>query len=212
MKNKQGIKNAIIPALLLQLCSGTCYCFSIYRTEISQILNCSDGMAGWLFMAVIFFLGLFAAFSGRYVEKDVHKSSLLATLLLPTGMFIITIALTLKSYIIAMIGFCIFGSGVGLSYVCPVKTLALWYQNNKGLATSISIASFGLSKSLFSPIMEWLQNLVGTSNMFLILGVLFLLIMYVGHLLLAKPDNWIEFSQSHRIKIKDIINRLCELY
>ena len=205
MKNKNGIKNAIVPALLLQLCSGTCYCFSIYRTEISEILSCSDGMTGWLFTAVIFFLGLFAAFSGKHVEKNVYRSSLLASVLLPVGMFIITASLLLKNYIIAMIGFCVMGAGVGLSYICPVKTLALWYQNNKGLATSISIASFGLSKTLFSPIMLWLQKTIGTIEMFFVLGIIFFIIMYIGHLLLAKPDNWIEIASQNGIKTKQIV-------
>ena len=205
MQHKNGIKNAIIPALLLQLCSGTCYCFSIYRTEISEILSCGNGAIGWLFTTVIFFLGLFAAFSGKMVEKNVHTSSLLASILLPVGMIVVAIALSLQSYIIAMIGFCIMGSGVGLSYICPVKTLAIWYRNNKGLATSISIASFGLSKTLFSPIMEWLQNTVGTINMFWILAFVFFIAMYIGHLLLAKPIDWVEKSKKENVNLKSII-------
>ena len=205
MQHQNGIKNAIIPALLLQLCSGTCYCFSIYRTEISEILNCSNGAIGWLFTVVIFFLGLFAAFSGKMVEKNVHRSSLLASILLPVGMIIVAMALSLQSYIIAMIGFCIMGSGVGLSYICPVKTLAIWYRNNKGLATSISIASFGLSKTLFSPIMEWLQNTVGTISMFWILAFVFFVAMYIGHLLLSKPIDWVEESKKEKVELKTIV-------
>ena len=38
----------------------------------------------------------------------------------------------------------IMGIGLGTGYLSPVKTLMLWFDKQKGLATGISIMGFGL--------------------------------------------------------------------
>ena len=97
----------------------------------------------------------------------------------------------------ALIGIYIFygalmGTGLGIGYLTPVKTLMLWFKENKGLATGISIMGFGLAKAIASPIMIKLQNSVGIVKMFIILGIIYCGVMYLGHILLQKPKAWIE--------------------
>ncbi len=84
------------------------------------------------------------------------------------------------------------GIGLGTAYLSPVKTLMLWFKDQKGLATGLSIAGFGLAKAIASPIMEKLQNSVGIVNMFYILAAVYFVMMFIGHLLLAKPAGWVE--------------------
>ena len=84
------------------------------------------------------------------------------------------------------------GIGLGIGYLSPVKTLMLWFKDNKGLATGISIMGFGLAKAIATPIMEVLQNNFGITAMFLILGAVYFVMMFLGHLLLKKPADWVE--------------------
>lgn len=42
-----------------------------------------------------------------------------------------------------------------LMYLTPVKSLMLWFADNKGLATGIAVAGFGLAKAIASPVMHW---------------------------------------------------------
>lgn len=42
-----------------------------------------------------------------------------------------------------------------LMYLTPVKNLMLWFADNKGLATGIAVAGFGLAKAIASPVMHW---------------------------------------------------------
>ena len=84
------------------------------------------------------------------------------------------------------------GIGLGIGYLTPVKTLMLWFKDNKGLATGISIMGFGLAKAIATPIMEYLQNTVGIAYMFMILGGVYFVMMFIGHLLLKKPEGWVE--------------------
>ena len=51
---------------------------------------------------------------------------------------------------------------------------------------------FGLAKAIATPIMEYIQNKSGISSMFYILGFIYFIMMFIGHLLLKKPDGWQE--------------------
>ena len=51
--------------------------------------------------------------------------------------------------------------GLGVGYLTPVKNLMLWFSDNKGLATGIAVAGFGLAKAIASPLMEYLIGTVG---------------------------------------------------
>ena len=42
----------------------------------------------------------------------------------------------------------IMGIGLGVGYLTPVKNLMLWFADNKGLATGIAVAGFGLAKAI----------------------------------------------------------------
>ncbi len=205
MKNYQNKWiRAAIPALLLHCSIGTVYCWSIFSQEIADYIGFSKGATEWAFSFAIFFLGMSAAFLGNVVEKDIHKSSLLATICFAAGMagtgFFIYYGGQHKESVLALIGIYIcygfiMGIGLGTGYLSPVKTLMLWFQDRKGLATGLAVAGFGAAKAIASPIMQaLLENLGegGIYKMFWILSVAYFVMMFVGHLLLAKPAGWHE--------------------
>ena len=89
----------------------------------------------------------------------------------------------------------IMGVGLGTGYLSPVKTLMLWFKDRKGLATGLAVAGFGAAKAIASPIM---QALLGDNKngeifkMFYILACVYFVMMFIGHLILAKPADWVE--------------------
>ncbi|MCR5107607.1 MAG: OFA family MFS transporter [Lachnospiraceae bacterium] len=196
---------AAIPALLLHCSIGTVYCWSVFSQEIADYIGFSKGATEWAFSFAIFFLGMSAAFLGNVVEKDIHKSSLIATICFSVGMaltgfFIYYGGQHQKSYV-ALIGIYlsygfIMGVGLGTGYLSPVKTLMLWFKDNKGLATGLAVAGFGAAKAIASPIMTKILDAYedgsGVYKMFWILAVIYFIMMFVGHLLLAKPADWHE--------------------
>lgn len=82
MSENKWIRGAI-PALLLHMSIGTVYCWSIFSQEIADYIGFSKNATEWAFSFAIFFLGMSAAFLGNIVEKDIHKSSLIAAICLP---------------------------------------------------------------------------------------------------------------------------------
>lgn len=208
---------AAIPALLLHCSIGTVYCWSTFSQNIGEYIGWSKSATEWAFSFAIFFLGMSAAFLGNVVEKDIHKSSLIAAIcfaagMAGTGVFIWYGGAHPGSYV-SLIGIyvcygLIMGIGLGTGYLSPVKTLMLWFKDQKGLATGLAVAGFGAAKAIASPIMtsmlgekdkttgEYIGGLgKGEDNiylMFLILAVVYFVMMFVGHLLLKKPDDWHE--------------------
>ncbi len=195
---------AAIPALLLHCSIGTVYCWSIFSQEIADYIGFTKADTEWAFSFAIFFLGMSAAFLGNVVEKDIHKSSLIATICFALGMaltgYFIYYGGQHQGSKVALFGIYIsygfiMGVGLGTGYLSPVKTLMLWFQDRKGLATGLAVAGFGAAKAIASPIMQaMLDNLGdgGIYKMFLILAGVYFVMMFVGHLLLAKPAGWVE--------------------
>lgn len=194
---------AAIPALFIHCSIGTVYCWSLLKGNIANYIGRSNGEVEWAFSIAIFFLGMSAAFAGKVVEKDVHKSSLIAAVCFAAGMAGTGFFIQQKSLLGIFLSYgVLMGIGCGIGYLSPVKTLMLWFNEQKGLATGIAVAGFGLAKVIASPIIE---SLLGATNadgtlvdptkiytLFYILAIAYFVMMFIGHLLLKKPEGWVE--------------------
>ncbi|MCR5060240.1 MAG: OFA family MFS transporter [Saccharofermentans sp.] len=191
------VTSAAVPALLIHCSIGTVYCWSTFKEAVAEAIGMTPFATGWAFSLAIFFLGMSAAFAGKLVELNIHKSSLVSAICFTVGMIGTGVTIHYFKGVLALILIylfygCIMGIGLGVGYLTPVKTLMLWFKDNKGLATGISIMGFGLAKAIATPVMEVLQRKCGISAMFLILGGIYFVMMFAGHLLLRKPEGWVE--------------------
>ncbi len=195
---------AAIPALLLHCSIGTVYCWSLFSSHIKGVFEAagiSASALGWAFSLAIFFLGMSAAFLGDFVEKDIHKASLIATLCFAVGVAGTGLAVRLHSMFLVILCYgVIMGVGLGLGYLSPVKTLMLWFKDNKGLATGLAVAGFGAAKMVFSPVINALAPAIGVEFTLYVLAGVWFVMMFCGHLLLKKPEGWVESHAKFDIK------------
>ncbi len=201
MENK-WVRGAI-PALLLHCSIGTVYCWSTFSQEIADYIGATKSATEWAFSLAIFFLGMSAAFLGDVVEKDIHRSSLIATICFTAGMIGTGFGIMIKSLPVILLFYgCIMGIGLGTGYLSPVKTLMLWFEDKKGLATGLAVAGFGLAKAIASPIMQAILNAFdkNPAPMFFIMGAVYCVMMFIGHLILKKPSSWVEAHSEGGIK------------
>lgn len=217
--NKMNNKwiRAVLPALLIHCSIGTVYCWSLFKADIANYIGKTVGEVEWAFSLAIFFLGMSAAFGGRFVEKDIHKSSLLAALFFVVGMAGTGFFIYQKSLIGIYISYgIVMGIGLGIGYLTPVKTLMLWFDKHRGLATGLAVAGFGLAKVIASPFMESLLGernnegiLLNPTNiytMFYILAGIYLVMMFSGHLLLKKPAGYeVESVEVQRFSYRKVL-------
>ena len=227
------ILHGAIPALLIHFSIGTVYCWSIFSNEISNYIGVSNSLTEWAFSLAIFFLGMSAAFLGDLVEKNIHKASLLSLICFCSGMigtgFFIYLGGNYNQHgvhsLLPIIGIyisygVIMGIGLGVGYITPVKTLMLWFKNNKGLATGIAVMGFGAAKAIASPIMLLLMNKLSNVNsdtgikdcsglykMFILLGVVYMCLMFIAHILLKKPEEGKNLNANiNNISISEVLN------
>lgn len=199
-------KNAAIPAILTGISIGFVYAFSLFAKPISDYIGYSQSKVQFAFSLAIFFLGMAAAFGGSIVEKNIHKSTIIGTALFCSGLLVTSLSIVLKSLILLYVGFgCLTGSGIGIMYLSPVKTLMLWFKDNKGLATGISVCAFGFASTVASPIITYLLTRVSLPMVFIILAAIYVVPMTIAHFLLHKPDGWVEPQINTDFHIKEYL-------
>ena len=209
--------SAIIPALLIHIPIGTVYCWSVFKQLIADRLNASPASVEWGFSLAIFFLGMSAAFAGPMVEKNIKKSALVSMVCFVVGFAGtgVSIALGFLPGVFICYG-AIMGIGLGVGYLTPVKNLMLWFSDNKGLATGIAVAGFGLAKAvagfglakaIASPLMEYLIGTVGLVNMFFILAVIYAVMMFFGFLLIKRPADWVYDPVTSHVSRAEILRK-----
>ena len=200
--------SAIIPALLIHIPIGTVYCWSVFKQLIADRLNASPASVEWGFSLAIFFLGMSAAFAGPMVEKNIKKSALVSMVCFVVGFAGtgVSIALNFLPGVFICYG-AIMGIGLGVGYLTPVKNLMLWFSDNKGLATGIAVAGFGLAKAIASPLMEYLIGTVGLVNMFFILAVIYAVMMFFGFLLIKRPADWVYDPATSHVSRAEILRK-----
>ena len=184
---------AAIPALLIHSCIGSVYCWSLLKGDIAQEMGCTVSQIELAFSLAIFFLGMSAAFGGRFVERNVKISSLCSTIFFASGLLLSCLSIKLQSIWGLMISYGgIMGIGLGLGYLSPVKTLMLWFKEHKGLATGIAISGFGLSKVLFSPYIEWCNSEYNIYYTLSSMAGISIILMTTTVILIRKPWGWRE--------------------
>ena len=202
--NNKWIRGAI-PALLIHCSIGTVYCWSLLRDAIVTSLKCTNSEIELAFSLSIFFLGMSAAFLGNLVEKNVTQAAVFSTICFCLGMIGTSISIRLGSALGVLLCYgCIMGIGLGIGYLTPIKTLMMWFKENKGLATGIAITGFGLAKVIGSPIIEYLLSVTTIENVFYYLGIGYTLLMCLGALFIKKPSVC-EEMKGIQFNIKDSI-------
>lgn len=192
---------AAIPALLIHSCIGSVYCWSLLKANIADLMSCPVSSIEFAFSLAIFFLGMSAAFGGRFVEKNVKLASLTSGIFFCAGLLVSILAINLCDVNLLMLGYgCLMGIGLGIGYLAPVKTLMLWFSEHKGLATGIAISGFGLSKVIFSPFIEWCNEAHGVKATLFLICAISAVCIGLAALLIKKPMHWKEPKTPFKIK------------
>ena len=143
------IFRAVLPAFLLAVSVGQIYAFTNFSSEIAEYIGESQKNVQFAFSLGIFFLGMGAAFFGKIVEKNIRLSTIIGTTLFLSGLIVTEVGIHVKSLMTIYLGYgFLIGLGTGVIYISPVKTMMLWFPENKAIAAALPIISFGLGSTL----------------------------------------------------------------
>lgn len=180
-------------AVAIHVSIGSAYAFSVFKKPLADQLQWDDTQTALAFTIAIFFLGVSAAFFGKWVEKyGPRKSALAAAICFSVGLIGAGLSVQYESLISFYIcyGF-IGGMGLGIGYISPVSTLVKWFPDRRGLATGMAVMGFGAGALVCSPIAARLIESVGISQTFYILGASYFILMVAGALYIVRPpEGW----------------------
>ncbi|WP_264564299.1 OFA family MFS transporter [Flavobacterium sp. N3904] len=187
-KNKYLI---VLAGMIMQLSIGSIYAYSKWIEPLSKELNWDAHDTKTAFSLAICFLGLTAAFMGKFVQKiGPTKAGMLATLFLTIGLSGSALAVNMGSIYLFYLSFGVLqGIGLGFGYIVPVYTVVKWFPDRPGLASGIIIMSFALGSLLASFLIGPLYTSMGLSGAFLTLGIGYGICMLLSALYLANPIN-----------------------
>jgi OFA family oxalate/formate antiporter-like MFS transporter len=205
-----------LSAVAIHLSIGSVYAYSVFKKPFSEVYGWDSTDVAFSFTIAIFFLGMSAAFFGRFVEKNgPRKSALLASVLFSGGLIGAGFSLQVESLYGFYITYGVIGGiGLGIGYISPVSTLVKWFPDRRGLATGMAVFGFGAGALIASPVAAMLMESVGISMTFYILGGTYFLLMTMGALYIEKPpEGWMpatakEMTNEGKTKIKQDLAQL----
>ena len=209
-----GFSRWMVPpaALAIHMCIGQVYAFSVFNLPMTKLIGLTASAPddwkltelGWIFSIAIVFLGLSAAFLGRWVEEGGPRKAMFAAACCFGGGFIVSyFGIKLHSLALIYLGYGVLGGiGLGLGYISPVSTLIKWFPDRPGMATGMAIMGFGGGALFASPLsvnlMAYFKTAtdIGVANTFLVMGIIYFCIMMVGAVIVRvpaagwKPEGW----------------------
>ncbi len=179
-----------VGALLIQLCLGAIYAWSVFTPELKA--------AGWskLDTQIVFSVGLatFAVvmvLAGRKLtDWGPRRLALLGGLTLGLG-YLIASPLGGTNFGLVLLGVgLVGGAGIGLAYVVPIAVGMRWFPDHKGMITGVAVAGFGFGAMGWVKLAgSWggLIDSLGLGSTFAIYGVAFAVFVVLGSMWMTMP-------------------------
>ena len=193
--NRKGIL-AICCSLVVQLCVGILYLWSVFKTPIVEAFEWNSSAAAMVssYMIMAFVFGnLLGGFLND--KKGPRMTCFVGVLLFSCGVgataFLTkeTISLIYMTY--AIVG----GLGSGFAYGACISCIQKWLPHRRGLASGLACGAFGLSTVVFTPLSNMLMGqfttdgIVNFTPVFLILAAVFAVLGLTACIFISLPDE-----------------------
>jgi OFA family oxalate/formate antiporter-like MFS transporter len=204
----------VVGALMIQLCLGAIYAWSVFRKPLEQELNITSTQASLPFSFVLIFFALATVLGGRLQDRFGPRIvAIIGGVLLALGMilasFAHSIGMLVHAYgvisgiqaiwiqfwiqllsppqMLVLAYGVISGIGIGFAYVCPISAGVKWFPDKRGLITGLAVAGFGAGALIVGPLARAMIDSLGVFTTFRYLGSAYFILILVGALILRNP-------------------------
>ena len=178
----------VILGLLINVCLGTVYSWSVFRKPLEAAIDLSPTQSGLPYMIFLAVFAFSMPLGGFLLQKLGPKLAvILGGVLVGGGWVASSFANSITSLVLSY-GF-VAGIGVGLTYGVPLAVAAKWFPDKKGLALGLTLAGFGLSPFITAPLATYLIETYTVMPTFKILGISFLVTIILLSLFLRFPKD-----------------------
>jgi MFS transporter, OFA family, oxalate/formate antiporter len=190
LEAKRGRWLLIPMGMIVLLCLGSVYSWSIFRKPLETQLNISATESLLPYTIALLSYSVLMPIAGFLIPKIGSRvMTAIGGLIVGLGYILASFApnitlITLSYGVIA-------GAGVGVAYGVPMAVVAKWFPDQKGLAVGLTIIGFGLSPLITAPLANQLITSFGVSVTLRILGIAFIFIILAMAIALKfPPTNW----------------------
>lgn len=199
MERKSQTSKALLPiccSLVVQLCVGILYLWSVFKTPVVEAFNWNADSAQMVSSYM-----LLAFVSGNLIGGFLNdKKGPKTTCFCGVALFCLGVALTglLTESTIGLIylTYCVMGGlGSGFAYGACISCIQKWLPHRRGLASGLACGAFGLSTVIFTPLSNKLMGIftvdgiVNFTPVFLILAVVFAVFGLIATCFIKLPDE-----------------------
>ena len=196
----------ILSGLVMFLCMGTIYSWSVFRGPLIKELELISGehigatLAQMPYTLFLLMYSFTMPFSGKLIKKiDPRILCISGSLLVALGWILAGSSTSIYQimWTYGVLG----GLGVGIVYGVPIAIVTEWFPHRKGLAVGITLMGFGISPLISAPIANALINKSGVFQAFKDMGFAFALVLGLLSLLFQFPKEKIEL---HKISKNEV--------
>lgn len=189
---EQGRWILVVTGLLINVCLGSIYAFSVFRKPLETLWDITSSQSGYPFMVFLAVFAMAMPLAGNLIARwGPKKAAMLGGLLAGIGWIAASFSADIATLTIlyGVIG----GAGVGIVYGCPIAVVAKWFPQQSGLAIGLTVMGFGISALVIAPLMKAMIDHpdIGILHTFLYLGIVFLFVItLLAQLLSFPPTGW----------------------
>ena len=172
----------ILSGLVMFLCMGTIYSWSVFRGPLIKELELISGehigatLAQMPYTLFLLMYSFTMPFSGKLIKKiDPRILCISGSLLVALGWILAGSSTSIYQimWTYGVLG----GLGVGIVYGVPIAIVTEWFPHRKGLAVGITLMGFGISPLISAPIANALINKSGVFQAFKDMGFAFAVVL-----------------------------------
>jgi MFS family permease len=181
----------LIPlGMMMMLCLGSVYSWSIFRTPLEAELAISATASLLPYTFVLMFYSAMVSVGGFLIPRLGPRLVTAAGGVLGGIGYLLSSVADHVGVLVLTYGI-IAGSGVGIAYGVPMVVAARWFPDRKGLAVGLTIVGFGLSPLITAPLANYLIGLYTVRPTLRVLGLAFtVIILAIAATLKLPPQGW----------------------
>jgi len=178
-ENKQGTK-VLISASILNLFLGIIYIWGIFVLPVSEHLNWGVESVRLVASFTIGFFS-FANFIGGRLQQKFHatKITIVGGIMLSIGTLLAAFTPPSMPWLLYLTYGIMGGFGGGLGYIVVVAAVQKWFPEHRKVATGICVGIFGLSVTVFAPILTFVLREFSVQSTFIMLSISYLAVILI---------------------------------
>jgi MFS transporter, OFA family, oxalate/formate antiporter len=198
----------LLSAIVMQVCLGATYSWSVYVDSIKQLTGLNQGAAQVPFSLFYFAFPATVILAGMLLPRfGPRRCAVAGGVIFGCGWMLASFGDRHFAFTVLGIGL-LGGVGAGLAYIVPIAVCIPWFPGHKGLVTGIAVAGFGGGAALVSQAGGYMMAECGVTpfQAFGLFGLLFVALVPCAGFFMRFPPGMAK-SGPARLAVSAILRR-----